>query len=383
MKIGVNARMLAQPFTGVGQYTKNLFIELAKIDKEIEYLLIVPKKVPSKIEKMFPANVEIKVLPEKKFGLAGLSKVWWEQMQVPSLMQKESVDVAFFTYASNPWGRFWYKKGIKTIVTLHDCIPWTEKEYLSGRLSRFYHSKSKKAVALADQVYTVSKFSKEEIVKNCGVKPEKVKVFYNDADSDYKKVLNEGFEEDVLKKYGLKRKGFFLYCGGFDRRKNVHLLLKEYLMFCEKMGGGAIPLVMAGGKLYENYLYEDVEVPLEYQKKVIETGFVENEELAALYRNCAAYVNLSRLEGFNIPVVEAANCGAPLVLSDIEVNREIAGDEAWFVDYAERGATAEVLEQLLDLDIQQKYAEKSSKIVQKYSWSRTAKGIFEQLFKVF
>ncbi|MFC1616117.1 glycosyltransferase family 4 protein [Patescibacteria group bacterium] len=381
MKIGVNARMLAQPYTGIGQYTKNLFIELAKIDPSVEYLLVTAKKVKKDILNDFPSNVEVKVVREKRFGVAGFSKVWWEQMQIPRVFDREGIDIAFFTYASNPWGKSWYKKGIKSIVTLHDCIPWTEKEYQLKKMSRFYHSKTLKAVKLADQVFTVSKNSKKDIRKICGVEKDRIKVFYNDADSDFKKILDEGFMDNILKKYELKKGRFFLYCGGFDKRKNVHLLVKEYLQYCDKQGDNAIPLVLAGGKLYENYLYEDVEIPKKYQDKIVETGFVEADVLAALYRTCAAFVHLSRKEGFNIPIVEASNCGAPLLLSDIEIHREIAGKNALFVDI-QKGNIAESLEKILELDNQKKYAEKSKKIKENYSWKKTAQKVFTSLFKV-
>ncbi len=61
MKIGVNARLLAKPFTGIGQYTRNLFKELAEIDSETQYILVVPEKIPQEIERKFPKNVTVKI----------------------------------------------------------------------------------------------------------------------------------------------------------------------------------------------------------------------------------------------------------------------------------------------------------------------------------
>ena len=141
MKIGVNARLLIKPFTGIGQYTKNMFKELAKIDTEDRYILVVPEKLPESLVRVFPQNVEIVVLPEKRLPGAGARKTWWEQVQLPEYFLKEKVDLAFYTYPSNPWSQDWYKKSIKTVVVVHDCVPWMHKNYRKSILSKLYHVK--------------------------------------------------------------------------------------------------------------------------------------------------------------------------------------------------------------------------------------------------
>ena len=67
MKIGINARLLIKPYTGIGQVTKNLISELAKIDLRNEYVLVVPEKVEEKLVGVFGENVKIKVLPANAY----------------------------------------------------------------------------------------------------------------------------------------------------------------------------------------------------------------------------------------------------------------------------------------------------------------------------
>jgi hypothetical protein len=159
MKIGVNARFLTKPFTGIGQYTKNLFLELSKIDKKNEYIFIVPEKIDSSIEKAFGKNVKIKIIPELKVGISGIKKTWWEQISVPEFFISENIDIAFFPYPSNPWTKDWYKKGIKTVLVIHDCIPWIKKNYRKGLMSKMYHAQTLKSANLADVILTVSESS--------------------------------------------------------------------------------------------------------------------------------------------------------------------------------------------------------------------------------
>lgn len=366
MKIAVNARLLTKPFTGIGQYTKNLFMELAKITPSNKYILVVPEKVDLDLGE----NVEIKVLPEKKVGSGGMRKTWWEQITVPEYFKKIGADIAVFTYPCNPWtGDF----GIKSVVTVHDCIPWKDKRYRRGVLSSLYHSQSRKAVAKADIVLTVSETSKRDIEKVCGVPAGKIKVIYNDASAAYKSHYLKEETEAVLSRFNLKKGEFFLYVGGYDKRKNVDLLIKEYGLFIKKHleeGGKLLPLVLAGGKLFDNKLYGHLR--LSEMGNLIWTGFIEEKNLAILYQNCAAFVNLSEDEGFNIPIIEAANCKAPLVLSDISVHREIAGDSAIFV----HGNGVEALEKVL------KSSKNSSVLAEKYSWKSSAVKMKDVLFSM-
>jgi glycosyltransferase involved in cell wall biosynthesis len=372
MKIGVNARLLNHPFTGIGQYTKNLFFELAREDEKNTYVLVVPEKVSDEIVDVFPNNVEIKVIPQKSFFPAGLAKVWWEQISLPSFFSKEKVDIAFFTYPSNPWFRRWYKKKIKTALTVHDCIPWTNKNYRRGILSKMYHKKTRKAVGFADIIFTVSSASAKDLSEVCNVQNDKIKVAYNDASPIYKSPVDQDFANKVLRKFNLEKNKYLLYVGGYDKRKNVEFLLNEHKKIAE------IPLVLVGGKLHDDDLYESFDE--KENRNVIRTGFLEEKELACLYRRAFAFINLSLQEGFNIPILEAANCGAPLILSDIPVHREVAGENALFVDISSSDGILKVIEKMRDDNLRIKFCDKSSDLAQKYSFKKTAQIIKSVLF---
>lgn len=388
MKIGVNAAPLLKPFTGIGQYTRNLFSELARLDSENEYILVMHDDLPKDLLRIFSSNVGVKIVREKRFPVAGMRKTWWEQISLPETLLKEGVDIAFFPYPSNPWTRDWYRGGesgcdrghssdhgtIKTVVTVHDCIPWTQHGYAHGPLSKLYHAQTRKAVKMADLIFTVSEHSKKEIVRVCGADAKKVEVAYNDASEVYKQAIDKDFAAKVLKEFGLTNDDFFLYCGGYDERKNVNYLVEEYLN-----SGVSKPLVLVGQKLFNSKLYKSFDKFGDGRNggvggKIIKPGFLTEKQLAVLYSNCAAFIHMSREEGFNIPVIEAANCGAALILSDIPVHREIAGDAATFVDINKKSTLTEILRS-------GKF--KSSKgVAEKYSWKISAQKVKKQLEKL-
>lgn len=72
-----------------------------------------------------------------------------------------------------------------------------------------------------------------------------------------------------------------------------------------------------------------------YNKQLFWHEGATDEELLNLYRDCDAYVNASIYEGFGLPIVEAAKFGLPLILRDLAVFRELAGDSASYFSSAD------------------------------------------------
>ena len=371
MKVVINGRFLEKPHTGIGQYTLNLVREMARLKPKTQFVVVVPTKVTLR---GLGKNVKLKVLPERRLPSAGMRKTWWEQVLLPRFMREAGAEVCFFPYPSNPWAKDFYGAGRRVVVVVHDCIPWVDKRYVNGGLSRMYHYMTRKAVKLADKVMTVSGVSKKEIVEVCGVKASKVVVAWNDAAEVYK---NKDVDGGALKRLGLEKKKFLLYVGGYDVRKNVRYLVREYEKFMECVDED-LPLVLAGGKALFGKLYKSFDEA--FGGNLVKTGFLKEESLAALYGGCLAFVNFSEKEGFNIPIVEAANMGAPMILSDIEVHREVAGGRARLVEAEKSGAGAKAFSEMMRPEVRRNYVKQSKALAKKFSWKESAKKVLNVLF---
>ncbi len=376
-EFAINGRFLNQKFTGIGQWTFNIFKELSKIENSLndsnKYIFIVPKLPSKDILNAFGKNFSFKIIKEISWFPSGLRKTFWEQVSLPRFIKKQKIKNVIFPYPSNPWCKNFYKKIRKTFVVVHDCITWTDKRYRRGFLSNLYHKKTRKALKKTDQIITVSETSKKEIINMSGLNQDKIKVIYNDAADVFKEnFTGKSEEEEVLENLGLKKNNFFLYVGGYDERKNVNYLVKEYLSenFQEL-------LVLAGEKLFKNKLYKSFDDFSD--KKIIKTGFLTGEELKVLYQNCLAFVHMSQQEGFNIPIIEASNCGAPLILSDIPIHREIAKENALFVNIKEKNNLKLALEKFKNQNLSEKLSEKSFNLSKFYSWEISAKELKDLL----
>ncbi len=426
MKIGVNARFLNLPYTGIGQYTRYLFESLAKENSDVRFLMVMPGRP----EISFPKNMHVITLPEKFPGSSGMRKTYWEQVQVPAFFLKHNVDLAHFPYPSNPWKKF--PKPV--LVTVHDTIPWTLPEYRRSFSTRLYQDRCKNAIALADHILTVSESSKKDIIDLTGIADSKITVTYNSvAPQFFKKIDAAGRDpssgemsspsgrdpssgemsspsgrdpssgemsspsgrDQILKKYGINPdRPFLLYSGGYDERKNVRHLVDVFLENVAPKN--QIDLVLAGGKSLQNKLYESFDYLTKkgeavkfsnLQGKLVTTGFVEAEDFPALYQSCYAYLSLSLKEGFNLPLLEAAVSGAIIVASDIPVHHEVLGTArgiaVTFCDPEDNTALSEILNKLItdrEFYIQQK--QKSENFICPYSWIKTASQVMHQYKKL-
>jgi glycosyltransferase involved in cell wall biosynthesis len=121
--------------------------------------------------------------------------------------------------------------------------------------------------------------------------------------------------------------GYWLNVGTIEPRKNQRRLVEAYARYLA-LGGAPMPLVLAGGK---GWLMEDFQEHLSelgIGAHIVMTGYVLDDELIWLYRNCYANLYPSLFEGFGLPVLEGMQFGAPTVTSNSTSIPEVAGDAA-------------------------------------------------------
>ena len=121
--------------------------------------------------------------------------------------------------------------------------------------------------------------------------------------------------------------GYWLNVGTVEPRKNQRRLAKAYARYLA-LGGAPMPLVLAGGKgwLMEDYQRHLSELGI--KDHVVMTGYVSDDELIWLYRNCYANLYPSLFEGFGLPVLEGMQFGAATLASNSTSIPEVAGDAA-------------------------------------------------------
>ena len=170
---------------------------------------------------------------------------------------------------------------------------------------------------------------------------------------------------------------FWLNVGTIEPRKNQHRLAEAYARYLAQ-GGAAMPLVLAGGK---GWLMEDFQQHLDrlgIADSVILTGYVSDDELVWLYRNCYANLYPSLFEGFGLPVLEGMQFGAATLTSASTSIPEVAGDAAVLLDPLDPEGWAQAMVALAaDGGRRDALRQRSAGQAAKFHWQDSARALIE------
>lgn len=239
---------------------------------------------------------------------------------------------------------------------------------------------TKDSIERANHIFTISQFSKNDIIKNYSIPEEKITVTYPGFENKlyFKNITQEEIDK-VKEKYQIKN-DYILHIGTLQPRKNLRKLIQAFADLDTKN----LSLVISGKKgwFYKEILEESKK--LKISSKVIFTGFVSQEEKIKLLKGANFMALISLYEGFGIPVVEAMAVGCPVVVSNTSSLPEIAGDHNIQVNPTSVKSITRGLHQALQLneDQRKEIIVKNDKLLTKYSWQKTATKTLEVLYDI-
>lgn len=229
----------------------------------------------------------------------------------------------------------------------------------------------------AKKILTISKSSKDDIIKEYKVEEDRIVVTYpgvkNAPSMRYQVLSMDKFE----KKYGVHGK-YVLFVGTLQPRKNISRLIEAFSMLKEDLN-----LVIVGkrGWLYEEILMAPQKFKVEEKVKFLD--FVSDEDLPYLYKNALCFILPSLYEGFGLPVLEAMKYGCPVIVSNISSLPEAGGDATLYVDPLDTLDIKKNLELIINNEeLRNKLIQKGYKQVEKFSWEKTAKDTLKVLEEV-
>ncbi len=233
--------------------------------------------------------------------------------------------------AKGPW---------KRVVTVHDLASRYYPEALEapmlGQLNRL-----EEHVAVADRVLAVSETTKRDLVKFLNVAPGKIEVVYNGVSERFRRL--DGVPERVKLQYRLPER-FLLFVGTVEPRKNLPRLIKAFDAAARKIPHA---LVIVGAKGWKAAPMYRAITESPFRDRILFTGYVDDDDLPALYNLADVLVYPSLYEGFGIPVVEAMACGTPVMTSNGSALAEIADGAAVLVDPLDVGRIGEAIERVV------------------------------------
>jgi len=118
-----------------------------------------------------------------------------------------------------------------------------------------------------------------------------------------------------------ERPKYFIAVGTLEPRKNYEALLRAFDLYCKNNGTHSLLIIGNRGWKYSTILDEYNRTRFRARVEVIE--HCSDKKLKRLYQNASGFISVSLAEGFGLPAQEAALHNTPLLLSDIEVYKEL------------------------------------------------------------
>jgi glycosyltransferase involved in cell wall biosynthesis len=367
---------------GYGRFARNALTRLVALDPETTYVFVIDEQSARSAE-LPPGSDSLRVPVSRAPSEAASADSYRppaDLMRLGVAVSRARFDALLFPSVYT----YFPSVGAPSVVGLHDLITadFPELTLPTARARTFWRVKQRLAIRLARRVFTVSESARREISARLGIPAEKLAVVPEAPDPVFwpRPQADVGRELAVI---GLGRgESYLLYAGGISPHKNVETLLEAFATV-RGAGPDAPKLVVAGALDDDGYLSAAGSVreriaALGIGDDVLLPGFVSDDVLACLYTGAAAVVLPSLAEGFGLPAVEAAACGAPVVLSDIPAHRETLGDEALFFPARDAGMLSERIQQLLGSDmLRRSLAERGHRRVARYSWDTSAEALRE------
>jgi glycosyltransferase involved in cell wall biosynthesis len=244
-------------------------------------------------------------------------------------------------------------------MTIHDLSPWVAAPWVDDAW-RSRTARVRKRVpwmirtGTADQIITLSEAIRREVIHFFRADPNRVTAIPLAAAPHFQPQPPRG------------GRPYFLFAGMMEPRKNVEAILSAWSELRSRFD---VDLVVAGP-----HREESSALPRLPGLKI--RGVVSESELAALYCGAIALVYPSLYEGFGLPVLEAMQCGTPVIISSDPALVETAGDAGIQVDLQQdtAGNLARAMQSLLeDPGLRADMRRRSLQRAARFSWTQTAR----------
>jgi len=297
MRVALDATPLTLSSGGLARYTSELGRALAEDHPGDEFALLSDQSFL--MPEPHPANLKGGGLPRNR-----LERKWWlwgaeREMSRQGSELFHGTNFAVPCFPRRP-----------SVVTIHDLSPWMNAEWHHDAERVRRRTPPLVGLGIATMVITPTHAVRQQVIEFFGVAPSRVVAVHHGASELFRPA-----KPAVSTPY-------FLYTGTLEPRKNLHTLVEAWRSVHRRHD---VDLVLAGRRRADF-----AELPAEAGLRII--GEVSDNDLPRLYSGALAVVYPSRYEGFGLPVLEAMQCGACVLISNDAALREVAGEAGVCLD---------------------------------------------------
>jgi glycosyltransferase involved in cell wall biosynthesis len=361
MRIGLMLRAYGEQ-GGIGVYTRNLVRELLGLDSNHEFVLY------HQDARHLGAWADHPRVTERL--VRGRSKAFWDQVTIPLACRRDRIEVLLHPKFTAP-----LLAPCPVVMVVHGAdwfIPeqaryynWLNVQYNRALLSLYFDK--------CTAVISVSQLTTENFERVLNLPLGKIHTIYFGPARHFRPICEAAELDRVRDRYRLPEK-FILHLTkrGGGNRKNLGQVLRAYALYHQRTV--APHHLVIGGQDVQQYQEEYGLLAAGYGQAVHFPGWIDQDDLPAVYSLADLFLYPSNLEAFPIPIAEAMACGTPIVTSDRNGLSEVAGDAGVQVDPGDAGAIAAAVQRVLsDASMRAELSARGRARAQRYTWEACAK----------
>ena len=335
MRIAIDAHSVGSQLAGNETYAVNLIEALAAVDQSNQYTLYVTRQ--SAIDRF--ANRWPNFNVKRTVPHTPLVRI---PVTLSAELRRNPVDVLHVQYTAPPLAP------CPVVVTIHDLsfehLPETFNRRSRAQLRLTVRRTARKAA----QILTLSEFSRRDIVDTYRIAPDRVSVTPAAAPSHFKPIEDETELRKIREIYGIER-DYILSVSSIQPRKNLIRLIEAYSCLRGLRPEGKLPQLILVGKRgwLDNETFRAAQRH-SANNDIAFTGYVAEKDLPALYSGATCFVYPSFFEGFGLPVLEAMQCGAPVIAGNRTSIPEVVGKAGLLFDPFDTNSLVQALTRMLD-----------------------------------
>ena len=364
MRIGIMLRTMDER-QGIGIYTQNLMDQMLPMDRDNTYILFYRNDEFMGRYSHLP-HVEERLVKAR-------NKLVWDQISIPLAMRREKIDLLFHTKFTVP-----FLTRCKTVMSVHGASWFVHPELYSRADVAYIRASMPLYCRKADFIVSNSDLTTNDYIRILKVPPEKIRTVHLGRSDAFRPVDDPEVLAAARQRYALPERFIFSVIK-YDPRKNFENLIAGFRLLRQETD---CKLVVAGigCETYRDEYKLDADGTMD---DVTFLGWVEQEDLPALYSLAWCMLFPSVYEEFGIPTVEAMACGCPPVISKTGALPELAGDAGLQVDPFDPPDIARVLKLIWDDPaLREQQATRALERAKQFTWERCARETLEAIRQV-
>ena len=355
---------------GIKTYARELIRGLAQEYSDDSFILLSTfsgskKRKLEELYKNLPNVTVRKAVPHRNMlgdGLSGITKylsgILWR-------LSSRRLDVVHLT---DPFGSPVLPR--KFVATVHDIFPITLNEFKGSELRRFYLNRTPDILNKARAIITPSVYVQKSLQEYFPESACPVVPVPEAASDEFHPRSRNG---EILERYGLDEKPYFIFVGRVDPRKNIPRLIEAYMELPEGISSNNLLALVLSGRPPDIEEFQNRYGRFLTGKGIVYLRDVPQKDLYDLYSSALAFVFPTLDEGFGLPVLEAMQSGCPVIASDLSCIPEISGEAAILIDPLNTTALKESMQLLTESpEKREEYMRRGLERASCFSWARAA-----------